>query len=142
MDLCLGRKLGVGSGGNHQVSCMLVNIQPGTRLRNVLRRLMRSKDVPRTQASPHSQPPVHVQNQQRHRRRLLPGGTEHGVVAGERGGAVEREEACRNSLAHPHLWPPRSGPLSLPATSAVATSWAWQGPVRRAAWRWLDLSGM
>ena len=72
--------------GNHQGSRTLVNIQPGTRLRNVLRRLMRSKDVPRTQASPHSHPPVHVQNQQRHRRRLLPGGTEHGVVAGERGG--------------------------------------------------------
>lgn len=103
---------------------------------------MRSKDVPRTQASPHSQPPVHVQNQQRHRRRLLPGWTEHGVVAGERGRAVEREEAWRNSLAHPHHWPPRLEPLSSPATLAVATSWAWQGPVRRAAWRWLDLSGM
>ena len=80
---------GGGVRGNHQGRRTLVNIQPGTRLRNVLRRLMRSKDVPRTQTSPHSQPPVHVQNQQRHRRRLLPGWTEHGVVAGERGRAVE-----------------------------------------------------
>ena len=78
---------------NRQGSRALVNLQPETRLRNVLRRLMRSKDVPQTQASPHSRPPVHVQNQQRHRWRLLPGGTKHGVVAGERDWAVEREEA-------------------------------------------------
>lgn len=54
---------------------------------------MRSKDVPQTQASPHSRPPVHVQNQQRHRWRLLPGGTKHGVVAGERDWAMEWVEA-------------------------------------------------
>lgn len=53
---------------------------------------MRSKDVPQTQVSPNSCPPVHVQNQQRHCRRLLPGGTKHGVVAGERGWAMEWEE--------------------------------------------------
>lgn len=91
---------------------------------------------------PHSCPSVHVQNQQRHGWRLLPGRTKHGVVAGERGCAVEREDAQRSSLANPHLWPSRSGPPSLPATSAVATLWAWQGLVLRVAWLWQDLSGM
>lgn len=52
------------------------------------------------------------------------------------------EDARRSSLAHPHLWPSRSAPPSLPATSAVATLWAWQGLVLRAAWLWQDLSGM
>lgn len=78
---------------NHKRTCTLVNLQPETRLRNVLRRLMRSKDGPQTQVSPHSSPLVHVQNQQRHRWWLLPGRTKHGVVAGEKGWAVEWEEA-------------------------------------------------
>lgn len=43
--------------------------------------------------SPDSCPSVHVQNQQRNRGRLLPRGTKHGVVAGERGCAVEWEKA-------------------------------------------------
>lgn len=59
----------------------------------MLKRLMWSKDVARTQVSPHACRPVHVQNQQRHGWWLLPGGTKHDVVAGERGWAVEREEA-------------------------------------------------
>lgn len=33
---------------------MLVNLQPGTRLRNVLRKLMKAKDVPQSQFSPTS----------------------------------------------------------------------------------------
>lgn len=68
---------------------MLVNLQPGTRLRNVLRKLMKAKDVPQSQPPPpHFCFPVYVQNQQRHGWWLLPGRTKHGVVAGERGWAM------------------------------------------------------
>lgn len=60
--------------------------------------------------------------------------------AGPRDGGGDPRGAA--SLAHPHFWPPRLVPLSSPATLAAGILWAWQGPVRRAAWLWLDLSGM
>lgn len=134
----MGGDWGWGVGGNHQGSLTLVvNIQPGRRLEECVEE---ANEVQRCTPNPGlSQLPTPSPcAEPTEAPRLLPGGTEHGVVAGERGGAVEREEAWRNSLVHSRPGHPGRS-LSSPATSAVATSWAWQGPVPRAAWRWLDL---
>lgn len=93
-----------GRGMNKQGSRVLVNLQPGTRLRNVLRRLMKSKDMPWTQVSPHFCPPVYAQNQQGHHWRLLLGRTKHALVAGESGlamgwgGTLEKQPGLSPSL--------------------------------------------